>query len=226
MMTVVFFAFTVLQIFCFTLALRNFLRTRISYDLLPVLVIFGLVYDNLIIAMGSSIGEGDLLRNLNAGRYFLHALFTPLLIIWGFGMMRRMGFQFAQSARNHAIFCVIATAMILLGAYSDILRLSLELKVEEGLIRYVNVGGIKGPPIPSIVTIFILIGFGVILWRKTKSWGLAAGSLFMLVAAMAGLRVIGLSNLGEVAMSAGLLSGEKTTEEKGERAGRVIFGVQ
>jgi hypothetical protein len=225
MLTIAFFAFTTLQLFCFILALRNFLRTRLSYDLLPVLVIFGLVYDNFVIASGSFVGEGDLLKNLNMWRYVLHALLTPLLIIWGFGMMRRMGFQFAQSARNHAIFCLIATAMILLGAYSDILRLSLELKVEEGLTRYVNVGGIKGPPIPSIVTIFVLIGFGVMLWRKTKSWGLAAGSIFMLVAAMAGLRIVGLSNLGEVALSAGLLSGEKTTLEQGEKVGRVILGV-
>jgi hypothetical protein len=216
MMTLLFIALSVLQGVCLVWAIRNWQKTRASYEILPIIVIIGLVLDNSIIALGSTIGEGDTLKNLNAVRYIAHSLFTPLLIIWGYGVARRMGLGWAQSKRNHAVFCIIAVAMILLGSYSDIVRLSLEVKAEEGLLRYVNVGGIKGPPIPSIVTIVVLIGVGIAVWRKNKSWGLAVGSIVMFVAAMAGLRFVGLANVGEVVMSGGIIAGENTTIRDGK----------
>jgi len=49
---------------------------------LLLLVILGLVYDNLIIATGRFIGEGSVLENLSYVRFWLHALFTPTLILF------------------------------------------------------------------------------------------------------------------------------------------------
>jgi len=207
---------------CLVLAIRNFARTRSSYDILPILVIGGLVYDNLVIAAGTTVGEGEALQTLNSGRFFIHALFTPLLIIWGYGVARRVGLGWAQSRRNHAIFCTLAVAMIVLGAYSDIVSLSLEPRLENETLRYVNAGGLKGPPIPAIVTILVLIGVGVALWRRTRSWGLAAGSIVMFICAMAGVRIPLVSSIGEVAMSAGVISGEGTVIAKGRQNETIV----
>jgi hypothetical protein len=41
-----------------------------------LLVTFGLVYDNLILAFGSLIGEGSFLKTMNLLRFWFHALFT------------------------------------------------------------------------------------------------------------------------------------------------------
>ena len=59
---------------------------RSSYALLLLIVLAGLAYDTLIILLGRFIGEGDLLKTLNAGRYLVHGLATPAMIIFGFGI--------------------------------------------------------------------------------------------------------------------------------------------
>ncbi len=209
MLTIIFLLLTVVQVVCLGFALRHYQKTRSLYDLLPVIVITGLVYDNLVIAMGGFIGAGEPLKALNAPRFVIHGLATPLLMIWGFGVARRAGLGWAQSRRNHIIMCTAATLLIALGLYSDVIRLDLVLKVEQGITRYVNIGGIKGPPIPSIITIIVLIVIGIGIWRKGKSAGLAVGSTLMFIGAMAGTALLGVGNAAEIAMSAGILSGQR-----------------
>lgn len=209
MMTLVYVLLTLAQLVCLGYALRHYQKTRSRYDLLPVVVITGLVYDNLVLALGGFLGAGDGLKALNAPRFVIHGLATPLLMIWGFGVARRVGLGWAQSRRNHAIMCTAATLLIALGVYSDVLRLDLQLKIEQGIIRYVNIGGIKGPPIPSIVTIIVLIVIGIMLWQRGKSRGLAVGSGVMFLGAMVGTALLGVGNAAEVAMSAGVLSGQR-----------------
>jgi hypothetical protein len=210
MLPIVFIVLMIVQVFCLVLAVQHYRKTRSNYDILPVIVIAGLVYDNAVIALGGFMEAGDTLRSLNAPRFIIHGLATPLLMIWGFGLARRLGFGWAQSRRNHAILCGVASLLIALGAYSDVLRLDLQIKVEQGITRYVNVGGIKGPPIASIVTIIFLLVIGVFIWRQRKAAGLAIGSTIMFFGAMAGAALLGVGNVAEVAMSAGVLSGQRT----------------
>jgi len=209
MLTFIYLVLMVIQAVFLGFALRHYQKTRALYDLLPVIVITGLVYDNAVIALGGFVGAGDALKVLNVPRFVIHGLATPLLMIWGFGVARRVGLGWAQSRRNHAILCTAASLMIALGLYSDVIRLDLQLKVEQGITRYVNIGGIKGPPIASIVTIIVLIVIGVGIWRRGKSRGLAIGSSVMFIGAMAGTALLGLGNAAEIAMSAGVLSGQR-----------------
>jgi hypothetical protein len=195
------------------------------YGLLLVPVTIGLVYDNLIIGLGSTIGEGPLLRDLSALRFILHALCTPLLVIYGFGLLRALGVGWAQRRGWHAAFCGLAVALIALGAYSDIVRLDLVVRTEMDAVKYSNVGGLKGPPIPAIVAIAVMIGAGVVALRKARSPYVLAGSAFMFVAAMAGLRVPGLANLGEVAMAGALAAGERVKSGGAVRAAAPALGA-
>lgn len=160
----------------------------------------GLAYDNLIIALGAFIGEGDFLKSLNAGRFAVHALATPLLTIFAFGILRSAGLGWAQGKIWHAGICLFATALVGLGVFNDIIRLELAPRTLADTFRYVNVA-VKGPPIPSIVTIVVLIVMGIFLWRKTGWQWLAVGALVMFVAAAAGTgERIYIANFGEAVL--------------------------
>lgn len=172
---------------------------RDNYVLLLLLVLGGLFYDTLIIGIGKFVGEGDLLKTLNAGRFYVHALLTPTMMIFGFGVLRKAGVKWAQSRTAHIILCVITTLLIGLGAYSDILQLDLQTKVVADVLRYTNEGGIKGPPLPAILSIIFLIVAGISLWRNTGWMWLAIGAVVMFIAAGAGMGdMFYIGNLGEV----------------------------
>ena len=176
------------------------------YALLVLIVVYGLAYDNLVIASGAALGEGDLLKTINAPRFWIHALFPPAMMISAFGALRMTGSAFAQSKAWHIIICVLATALIALGSYIDILNLDLVFSPEGGVTKYSNVFELmKGPPIPAVVTILVVLVFGVIMWRNTKWKWLFIGSLLMFLAApMASMPLF--QNVGEIAFAAGLVT--------------------
>ena len=172
---------------------------RDNYVLLLLLVLAGLFYDTLVIGIGKFIGEGDLLKTLNAGRFYVHALLTPAMMIFGFGVLRKAGVKWAQGKTAHIVICVITTLLIALGAYSDILQLDLQTKTVADTLRYINEGGMKGPPIPAILTIIFLIVAGISLWRHTGWMWLAMGAILMFIAAGAEMGdMFYIGNLGEI----------------------------
>ena len=175
-----------------------------SYMVLLWLVLIGLFYDNLIIGIGQFVGEGSLLETLSVGRFWIHALLTPTMIIFGFGVLRRAGIPWAQGRTAHTLICVVATLLILLGAYSDILRLDLYSTPSANILRYRNEGGLPGPPLPAIVSIIFLIGYGVSLWRNRAWPWLAVGAMLMFAAAGLGLgERFYIANIGELLLSLG-----------------------
>ncbi len=198
MLTILYFIFVGVLVFFTRQALG---QKRKSYTWILLIVLFGLIYDNLMIAVGSFIGEGALLKNLNAGRFIIHALITPTMMIFGLGILRNAGVKWTQGKTAHILVCVFATLLIGLGVYTDILLLDLQPRDVLGTLRYANEGGIKGPPIPAILTIIFLIGAGISLWRKTSWKWLALGALFMFIAAAMGMGdMVFISNLGEVVL--------------------------
>jgi len=176
------------------------------YALLVLIVVFGLAYDNLAIASGSVFGEGSLTKALNAPRFWVHALFTPAMMISAFGALRMTGSKFAQSKTWHVVICVIATALIALGSYSDILNLDLVLKQSGDVLKYVNAFEfMKGPPIPAVVTILVVLIFGIVMWRNIGWKWLFFGALIMFISApMASMPLF--QNVGEIAFASGLVT--------------------
>src|SRR4051794_28560471 len=65
---------------CIRLCIKN---TWWNLSNVIILIIISLIYDNAIIAIGEWIGVGSLLQSFNTARYWLHAFFTPLLILYG-----------------------------------------------------------------------------------------------------------------------------------------------
>lgn len=174
------------------------------YAILVLIVVFGLAYDNFAIASGAIFGEGDVTKALNVPRYWVHAIFTPTMMIAAFGALRMSGVKFAQSKTWHIVICIIATAMIALGSYIDILNLQLEPNVEAGVIKYSNgFEFMKGPPIPAVLTILFTIAFGVSLWRAKGFKALFIGSILMFLTAPQPIGLV--QNIGEVAFAVGLV---------------------
>lgn len=202
MLTAVYVVFVALFAWLAWRALRVYQIKRVSYTLLLAVVVIGLVYDVLVILLGRFIGEGAALKSLNAVRFAVHGLATPAMIIFGFGALRHAGVRWAQSRTNHALVCLFATLLIALGVYEDILTLDLQTSTVLDTLRYVNEGGLPGPPIPAMFTIIFLIGAGIALWRQTGWQWLAAGSIAMFVLAGAGVGdLFYVGNVGEVVFS-------------------------
>lgn len=204
MLTILYIVFVGMFVYLTWQTVGVYRNKRSSYTLLLLIVLAGLAYDVLIILLGSFIGEGELLKTLNAGRYLVHGFITPIMIIFGFGMLKNAGVKWAQSRTTHIIVCVFTTLLITLGVYEDVLALDLQTKTVMDVLRYINDGGIKGPPIPAMLTIIFLIVAGISLWRNTGWWWLAAGAIFMFIAAGAGMGdMFFIGNLGEVVLGFG-----------------------
>ncbi|MEN9562619.1 MAG: hypothetical protein RIR73_863 [Chloroflexota bacterium] len=176
------------------------------YALLVLIVVYGLAYDNFVIGLGATIGEGDLLKSLNVPRFWVHALFTPAMMVASFGALRMTGSNFAQSKAWHIIICTLATVLIALGSYIDILNLDLFFNPNGVVARYSNgFEFMKGPPIPAVLTIIVVVIFGVVIWRNIKWPWLFVGALLMFIAApMASIPIM--QNVGEIAFAAGLVT--------------------
>lgn len=176
------------------------------YAVLVLIVVYGLAYDNLAIAAGAFLGEGEFTKALHIPRYWAHALFTPTMLIASFGALRKMGSKFAQSKTWHIIICVLATTLIVLGSYVDIINLTLEPQLKAGVLKYVNTFEfMKGPPIPAVLTIIVMLIFGGMAWRGFGFKPLFVGSLIMFFMAGGAPTMPIAQNIGEIAFATGLV---------------------
>jgi hypothetical protein len=204
MVTAVYIIMSIIHLFFLVAGIRLFLQNRSIYTLMAMLVIAGLFYDNFIIGIGRFIGEGSFLQTLNAGRFYMHALFTPLLIMFAIATAQRLGINWAQKRWVFAVFGVLTLLMIAVGVNADIINLSLVPEAEAGTLRYIN-ANTEGPPIPAIVTVIVMIVVGGFIWRLHKWSVLFFGSLLMFIASGAGASILLVGNIGEILFSGSIV---------------------
>jgi len=132
------------------------------------IVILPLIYDNLILATGKWIGEGELLESLNFSRFCLHALITPLLVMYSIGTLRESGIEWAKK-KWLVIVGIIYTIGLMVFEFSvEVVGLEIEVVKEYGVVSYSNVEEATGPPIMVLLVTLILIVASAIVWKKTK----------------------------------------------------------
>ena len=192
-------------------AWRLYRRQPSWYLPLAMLNLAALAYDAIAIASGSSLGFGELLKALSVPRFYTHALFTPTLIIFAFGVARRAGAGWAQGQAAHALVCLFAVGLILLGAKDDILALSLQATTFADTLRYKN-AATHGPPIPAILVIIFFLAVGLWLWIKRRSPWFFLYSLLMFVIAPNAAKMPLLGNLGEIGISFAIIFGEELAQ--------------
>ncbi|XKK39516.1 hypothetical protein HFP72_00645 [Nocardiopsis sp. ARC36] len=197
------FAVFALAHLCLTLWLVWLAVTRRSaHTWLVALVAAGLVYDNGIVALGSTLGAGDLLYALNLPRFLVHALVTPLLVVFAVGAARDLGLGWARGRAVHAASWVLALALIAYGLATEAVGLTLVPGREGDALRYSAAE--SSVPIPSVTAIVVLILVGAALLVRARSAWMLAGAVFMFATAAAPSAPLAVGNLGEVALIAGL----------------------
>jgi hypothetical protein len=142
-----------------------------------LLVIAALVYENGILASGSTIGEGAILKNLNYARYWLHALFTPMLVLFAWNVIKRAKVHWATNRKVGYLALLIVIALISLEVFTQLMGLELEAKKEYGVLSYR--GKEMGAPVMVIVVTLTLLISTVIIWWKQKWPWLLVGILAM-----------------------------------------------
>lgn len=143
-----------------------------------LLVTFGLVYDNLVLAMGSIIGKGSFLEALNVMRYWFHAFLTPLLIIFSWASIRKSDIRWLKGRIGLLLAGIYTLAMIFAELIQNTIGLKLEAAQKYGVLSYDSAGS-HGPPIMIIGVTVALLFAGIILWKKLKWKWMAIGVILM-----------------------------------------------
>ena len=143
------------------------------------LVILALIYDNGVLAVGHLIGGGELLELLNYGRFWLHGLFTPTLILFSYFVMREAGISFMQKKWILYLFIGLTIVAIMVEYFVELHGLQLAIQDAYGSLSYVSTQEASGPP-PMILIVLIALLFAAIalLW-KVKWWWMLIGVIVM-----------------------------------------------
>lgn len=145
-----------------------------------LLVILGLIYDNLVIAIGSFIGEGDLLQGLSYVRFWLHALFTPTLILFAWSICFRIGLPWAKKTFCKVFVYLMTIGFILYELLTSIRGLELESNWRNDVLTYENASQSDSPVMVILITLVLgIVGF--ILMRKFHFSWVFVGTLVMIL---------------------------------------------
>lgn len=161
-----------------------------------LLVIVGLIYDNGILTVGRFIGESSWLEKWNELRYWLHAFFTPLLVLYSYAVLKRINVHFAQhSLAKLATFLI--TACLISVEIIGILTIDLEPVWEYGILSYQETE--DRLPIMVIAISIILLLTSIIVWRKTGFYLFFVGCLIISVTSIVQLPIPtkAMTNIGE-----------------------------
>ena len=213
MFSVLFLVVAAAQAALFILFVQAFRERRQLSDLIPVALTALLAYENVVIGVGRWMGESDLLSALNAPRFVGHALLTPLLVLWGFALLRRHRVGWTLRTSAAVSVGLITAALVAYGVNHDIVHLALVPEVWADTLRYANENTPAGPPLTAILTGLALIVVGGQLWIESRALGLVVAACVMAtVAGLAGFFPL-LGNIGEVVLFVGILMALKVAPE-------------
>lgn len=139
-------------------------KTRRFSSLLIIIVAAGTLYDNLILAIGWLVAEGEILRSLSYWRFYSQQTILPLLIPAAFIQAQAAGLRWAQGRRGLTAGWLLALAVIALGSYTRLRGLELQPEVMDGVLRYLAVRS-AGPPLASFITVAVVAIVSFFFWR-------------------------------------------------------------
>ena len=149
---------------------RLYPSTALTLAIIPLYLLW---FDNLTIALGSTLGEGTLLLGMNTVRFLAHYICLPMNIIAIGAMARQAGFGWAQPKAVMAAFCLLASYFIVHdlwlfynatfypSCFADTLRYTTHISEYTACSPDAEIGiGARIPPIPAITFSNMLILFG------------------------------------------------------------------
>ena len=154
-----------------------------------ILVIIPLIYDNGILGIGKWIGKGEVLENLNAARFWMHAIFTPLLILFSLDVLKRAGVKWADKTTASLVAVAYTLVAFLIELITVVWGLSLKAEESYGVLSYSATNSPEGPPIMILMVTFALLVSSIILWKRTGWYWMFVGVALMLVGSMVDIPV-------------------------------------
>jgi hypothetical protein len=131
-------------------------------------IILALLYDNGILFLGKYIGEGELLKTLNLARYWLHALITPLLVLFAWNTLVRARIKWANKNSMKWVAIILTLSFILIEFFTVVRRITLKATWKYGVLSYDNISGGNVPPLMIIGVSLVLLITSIIIWRRQK----------------------------------------------------------
>lgn len=170
---------------------RQYPSTALKLATVPLYLLW---FDNVVIGLGSTLGEGDLLKGLNTVRFLAHYICLPFTFIAIGSMAKQAGFRWAQPKFVIGAFCALATYFIghdlwlfynstfYPSCFADTLRYTTHIQEYTACGPDAVIGiGKPIPPIPAITLSNMMILFGAYLWWKVGYRWLFLGSVGALV---------------------------------------------
>ncbi|WNS75468.1 hypothetical protein RRV45_21805 [Bacillus sp. DTU_2020_1000418_1_SI_GHA_SEK_038] len=213
--TVIYLLLTIAYLFLFVLGIlltKGHSWTDIGNVLL--MVILALLYDNGILALGKYIGEGDLLRSLNLARYYLHALITPLLVLFAWYTLVKANIKWTKKSIVQWLAVLLTICLIIVEFVTVVRGISLVPAMKYGVLGYKNVGAGEGPPIMVIGVSIVLVITSIMIWIKQKWPWYFIGTLIMGLAPMIHLKTDALHNIAEFVLMLALLATKAYQDKK------------
>ncbi|WP_163527255.1 hypothetical protein [Halobacillus ihumii] len=206
--TILFTFFTLAYTILLMLAIRIFRNHNVFSILLLLPVIVGLIYDNGVISAGRFIGEGPFLESLNLARYWIHAFFTPLLVLYAWKTLEQAEVQWASKNWARISAFLLTAVLILMELFTVVIGLNIEARLEYGVLSYSSTEPSSGPPIMVLVVSVVLLASSLIIWRRQKWIWFFIGSFIMIVGSAIQLPVDSgaITNFFELVLIGSLLS--------------------
>ncbi|WP_066296180.1 hypothetical protein [Bacillus sp. FJAT-29937] len=180
-----------------------------------MMVILALLYDNGILALGKYMGEGDLLRALNLARYYLHALITPLLVLFAWHTLVKANLKWAKKGIVPWLAVLLTICLIIVEFVTVVRGITLEPTMKYGVLSYKNVGAGDGPPVMIIGVSIVLVVTSIMIWMKQKWPWYFIGTLIMSFAPMIHfLKTAALHNIAEFILILALLATKAYQDKK------------
>jgi hypothetical protein len=135
--------------------------------------------DNLIIASGKFIGDGPLLKSFNALRFWSHGFITPTLILFGWGMAKRIHIPFTKKTIAPYFFLFLTAGLIIYEFIENMHKIFVPI-YEYGVLRYVSEES-SGPPLMVLIVTFILLVISIYIFIRTRWIWMLLGVIVMIV---------------------------------------------
>ena len=143
-------------------------------------VIIALIYDNIILALGHLIGAGETLKALSYWRFLLHAIFTPMLILFSLFILKEANIRFMQKKWVVIAFGLLTVTAMIAEYFFELRHLTLKVEETYGIVSYTSASSSGLPIMISLVIVTLLFASIILVWKR-KWWWMLVGLIIMAV---------------------------------------------